>query len=157
MAGATRTTTHPTARTRSWWGWGWADAHPDDAECTTMGALLPGTLARPLPVPRISDLSIKRPAVEAPRSLSDTVTADPGVRAAHAMGKAYRDVVRALHGRPGRIPDLVAHPENDREVADLLEWAANTASRSSRSAAARRCRAAWSTGATPTAPCCPWT
>lgn len=123
MAGATRTTTHPTARTRSWWGWGWADAHPDDAECTTMGALLPGTLARPLPVPRISDLSIKRPAVEAPRSLSDTVTADPGVRAAHAMGKAYRDVVRALHGRPGRIPDLVAHPENDREVADLLEWA----------------------------------
>ncbi|MFD5889797.1 FAD-binding oxidoreductase [Streptomyces sp. NPDC060334] len=123
MAGATRTTTHHTARTRSWWGWGWADAHPDDAECTAMGALLPGTLARPLPVPRISDLRIDRPAVEAPRSLSGAVTADPAARAAHAMGKAYRDVVRALHGRPGRIPDLVAHPESDREVADLLEWA----------------------------------
>ncbi|MEU9414475.1 FAD-binding oxidoreductase [Streptomyces sp. NPDC048272] len=123
MAGATRTTTHPTARSRSWWGWGWADAHPDDAECTAMGALLPGTLARPLPVPRTADLGIGRPAVEVPRSLAGTVTSDPEARAAHAMGKAFRDVVRALRGRPGRVPDLVAHPEDDREVADLLEWA----------------------------------
>ncbi|MFD6179662.1 FAD-binding oxidoreductase [Streptomyces goshikiensis] len=123
MTGATRTTTPRPARARSWWGWGWADAHPDDAECMAMGALLPGTLARPLPVPRTSDLRIGRPAVEAPRSLARTVTADPAVRAAHAMGKAYRDVVRALRGRPGRIPDLVAHPADGREVADLLEWA----------------------------------
>ncbi|MCX4528811.1 MULTISPECIES: FAD-binding oxidoreductase [unclassified Streptomyces] len=126
MAGATRTTTtHDRARTRSWWGWGWADAHPDDAECVAMGALLPGTLARPLPVPRISDLRIGRPAVEPPPGLARTaaVTADPAVRAAHAMGKAYRDVARALRGKPGRIPDLVAHPADDRAVADLLEWA----------------------------------
>ncbi|GHD61298.1 FAD-binding oxidoreductase [Streptomyces goshikiensis] len=123
MTGATRTTTPRPARTRSWWGWGWADAHPDDAECVAMGALLPGTLARPLPVPRTADLRIGRPAVEAPRSLARTVTDDPAVRAAHSMGKAYRDVVRALRGRPGRIPDLVAHPADDREVADLLEWA----------------------------------
>ncbi|MFJ8011367.1 FAD-binding oxidoreductase [Streptomyces sp. NPDC096339] len=120
MAG---TTPQPHSRTRSWWGWGWEDAHPDDAECTAMGALIPGTLARPLPVPRVRDLGIAGPAVEAPRSLAHLVTDDPGDRAAHAMGKAYRDVVRALRGRPGRIPDLVARPTDDREVADLLEWA----------------------------------
>jgi alkyldihydroxyacetonephosphate synthase len=112
-----------TARIRSWWGWGWADAHPDDAECAAMGALLPGTLAHPLPVPRIADLRIGRPAAEPPRSLAHLVTADPEQRAAHAMGKAYRDVMRALRGRPGRIPDLVAHPTGDQDVADLLEWA----------------------------------
>lgn len=111
------------ARARSWWGWGWADAHPDDAECAAMGALLPGTLARPLPVPRIADLDIGAPAVEPPRSLAHLVTADPGARASHAMGKAYRDVMRALRGRPGRIPDLVAHPGSGQDVADLLEWA----------------------------------
>ncbi|MEV7569525.1 FAD-binding oxidoreductase [Streptomyces tanashiensis] len=111
------------ARTRSWWGWGYTDAHPDDAECAAMGALLPGTLARPLPVPRVEDLSIARPAVTPPPSLAHLVTADPRARAAHAMGKAYRDVIRALRGRPGRIPDLVAHPTDDREVADLLDWA----------------------------------
>lgn len=111
------------SRVRSWWGWGWADAHPDDAECRAMGALLPGTLTHPLPVPRVTDLRIGRPAVEPPRALAHLVTADPAPRAAHAMGKAYRDVIRALRGRPGRIPDLVAHPARDQDVADLLEWA----------------------------------
>ncbi|MEV6057381.1 FAD-binding oxidoreductase [Streptomyces sp. NPDC052107] len=118
------TATDPrTSRTRSWWGWGYADAHPDDAECAAMGALLPGTLARPLPIPRIADLPIGRPAATPPPSLAHLVTADPQARAAHAMGKAYRDVIRALRGRLGRIPDLVAHPADDQDVADLLEWA----------------------------------
>lgn len=123
MAGTTSQPTQPTARTRSWWGWGWADAHPDDAECTAMGALLPGTLSRPLPVPRVRDLAVAAPAVAPPRSLAHLVGADPADRAAHSMGKAYRDVVRALRGRPGRIPDLVARPTDDQGVADLLDWA----------------------------------
>ncbi|MFF3618933.1 FAD-binding oxidoreductase [Streptomyces sp. NPDC002467] len=120
MAG---TTPQSQSRTRSWWGWGWTDAHPDDAECAAMGAMIPGTLARPLPVPRVRDLGIGGPSIEPPRSLEHLVTADPEDRAAHAMGKAYRDVMRALRGRPGRIPDLVARPTDERAVADLLEWA----------------------------------
>lgn len=123
MAGTASRPVRPTARTRSWWGWGWTDAHPDDAECTAIGALLPGTLGRPLPVPLVRDLAIAGPAVEPPLSLAHLVSTDPGDRAAHAMGKAYRDVVRALRGRPGRIPDLVARPTDDRGVADLLDWA----------------------------------
>lgn len=118
------TATDPaTSRTRSWWGWGYTDAHPDDAECVAMGALLPGTLARPLPIPQVADLPIGRPAATPPPALAHLVTADPEARAAHAMGKAYRDVIRALRGRPGRIPDLVARPTDDQEVADLLAWA----------------------------------
>ncbi|MEU6060891.1 FAD-binding oxidoreductase [Streptomyces sp. NPDC047097] len=113
---------HP-SRPRSWWGWGWADDHPDDAECAALGALLPGTLAKPLPVPRVADLRIGPPAVRPPASLARLVTEDPAERAAHAMGKAYRDVIRALRGRPGRLPDLVARPARDQDVADLLDWA----------------------------------
>jgi alkyldihydroxyacetonephosphate synthase len=111
------------SRVRSWWGWGWVEAHPDDAACIAMGSSLPGTLARPLPIPRVADLRIGRPGVMPPGSLAHLVTARPEARAAHAMGKAYRDVIRALRGRPGRIPDLVAYPAGDRDVADLLEWA----------------------------------
>ncbi|MFC8094556.1 FAD-binding oxidoreductase [Streptomyces sp. NPDC057301] len=118
------TATDPgTSRIRSWWGWGYADAHPDDAECAALGALLPGTLARPLPIPRVADLPIGRPRVMPPPALAHLVTDDPAVRAAHAMGKAYRDVIRALRGRPGRIPDLVARPADGQGVADLLDWA----------------------------------
>ncbi|MFF2571450.1 FAD-binding oxidoreductase [Streptomyces sp. NPDC058084] len=119
---ATATDPRP-SRPRSWWGWGHADAHPDDAECLALGALLPGTLSRPLPLPRVADLPIGRPGAKPPSSLAHLVTADPEERAAHAMGKAYRDVIRALRGRPGRIPDLVSRPTGDQDVADLLDWA----------------------------------
>lgn len=65
------TTAPRRARDRSWWGWGWADAHPDDAECAALGALVPGTLARPLPVPgwpicTSADLPSRRPAASRP-------------------------------------------------------------------------------------------
>ncbi|MFF7295818.1 FAD-linked oxidase C-terminal domain-containing protein [Streptomyces sp. NPDC008265] len=125
MSGTTAQPTPPsrTTRIRSWWGWGWADAHPDDAECAAMGALVPGTLAHPLPVPLVRDLRIAPPAVIPPASLAHLVDSGPGQRASHAMGKAYRDIARALRGRPGRIPDLVARPTDEREVADLLDWA----------------------------------
>ncbi|XUM02584.1 FAD-binding oxidoreductase [Streptomyces venezuelae ATCC 10712] len=122
MSGTT-TQSVPTVPLRSWWGWGWEHAHPDDAECEAMGALLPGTLARPLPVPRVADLDVGAPAVRPPASLAPLISADPPDRAAHAMGKAYRDVARALRGRPGRVPDLVAYPTDEREVGDLLDWA----------------------------------
>ncbi|MEV7420029.1 FAD-binding oxidoreductase [Streptomyces sp. NPDC089919] len=119
----TGTVPQPSPRIRSWWGWGWADQHPDDAECRAMGAMLPGTLARPLPVPRVADLRIGAPAVQPPPSLAHVISADPAERAARAMGKAYRDIARALRGRPGRIPDLVARPATEQEVSDLLDWA----------------------------------
>jgi alkyldihydroxyacetonephosphate synthase len=113
----------PGSRRRSWWGWGWVDAHPDDDECIATASLVPGTLAKPLPLPHVADLRIGRPLVTPPAGLAHVITSDAESRAAHAMGKAYRDVVRALRGRPGRIPDLVAYPADDRDVADLLEWA----------------------------------
>ncbi|MFG3257036.1 FAD-binding oxidoreductase [Streptomyces sp. NPDC048172] len=117
------TTGPDTSRARSWWGWGYVDAHPGDAECAALGALLPGTLSRPLPVPRVADLRIGPSGTTPPASLAHLVSDDPGARAAHAMGKAYRDVVRALRGRPGRIPDLVARPAGEQDVTDLLDWA----------------------------------
>ncbi|NLA35074.1 MAG: FAD-binding oxidoreductase, partial [Actinobacteria bacterium] len=38
-------------------------------------------------------------------------------------GKAYRDVVRALHRQLDNAPDLVARPTSERDVVDLLDWA----------------------------------
>ena len=121
MAGSE--SSNPPHRARSWWGWGWADTQLGDAECIALGGQLPGTLARPLPLPDVASLHVPAPAVAVPGSLSHLVTADPEQRAAHTMGKAYRDVMRALRGRAGRVPDLVAHPESEQDIAGLLAWA----------------------------------
>src|ERR1700689_934172 len=107
----THSATSPvSSRVRSWWGWGWAEAQPDDAECLALGALVPGTLARPLPLPQVTDLRIGPPTITPPPTLQQLVTAEPEQRAAPAVGKAYRDVMRLLRGQLGRIPDLVARP-----------------------------------------------
>lgn len=111
-------------RTRSWWGWGWEQQALPDAECVGFGALLPGLRDAPRPVPRIADLDLRAPRVAPPAALADRCSTDPADRAAHAQGKAYRDVVRALRGRIDHPPDVVARPRSEQDVVDLLDWAA---------------------------------
>jgi alkyldihydroxyacetonephosphate synthase len=107
--------------TRSWWGWGWAEAALPDAECVALGALLPGLADHPLPVPAID---LTPPRVRAPASLPCRTSAAPADRAAHAYGKAYRDVMRALRGDVA-APDLVCYPASEPDVVAVLDWAAS--------------------------------
>jgi alkyldihydroxyacetonephosphate synthase len=111
-------------KSRSWWGWGWAQDMLPDEECAALGALLPGLPGGPLPVPDVP--AMPDPRIAPPAALASLVSTAPADRAAHALGKAYRDVVRALRGDLGRVPDLVARPACDQDVVDLLEWAGET-------------------------------
>ncbi|MCF6524814.1 FAD-binding oxidoreductase [Streptomyces sp. JJ36] len=114
---------------RSWWGWGHADRALPDAECVALAAQLPGFTERtdaperPLPVPEPARLDLSPPRLAPPGALAHRVSTAPYDRAAHTYGKAYRDVVRALHGELAAAPDLVAYPQTESEVADLLDWA----------------------------------
>jgi alkyldihydroxyacetonephosphate synthase len=107
--------------TRSWWGWGTTDRALPDEECVALAAMLPGLPDRPRAVPRTADLVLPRSRVSPPTSLP--VSTDPGVRAAHTYGKAYRDVVRALSGDLRTAPDAVALPGGEDDVVRLLDWA----------------------------------
>lgn len=111
-------------KSRSWWGWGWAEDALPDAECAALGTLLPGLPAEPLPVPAVPVLP--EPRVTPSPALAALISTYPADRAAHALGKAYRDVVRSLRGDLGRVPDLVARPAGDQDVVDLLDWAGAT-------------------------------
>ncbi len=44
-------------------------------------------------------------------------------RVAHALGKAYRDVVRGFRGEFPNPPDLVAFPADESEIEVVLSWA----------------------------------
>jgi alkyldihydroxyacetonephosphate synthase len=111
-------------RTRSWWGWGWREAAADETERSELIARLPphwvDTL---LPVPRIEDLNLRAPRIEAPAALAGICSTAPADRAGHTYGKAYRDVMRALAGELPHPPDLVARPRTEAQIVDLLDWA----------------------------------
>ncbi|MFD3975137.1 FAD-binding oxidoreductase [Streptomyces cyaneofuscatus] len=110
--------------TRSWWGWGALDQALPDAECASLAALVPGAAPSPLAVPSIASLGLPAPRVSGPAALAPLLSADPADRAAHTYGKAFRDVVRALYGDMSAAPDLVGRPREERDVVDLLDWAA---------------------------------
>jgi alkyldihydroxyacetonephosphate synthase len=109
---------------RSWWGWGTSDRALPDAECVSLAALITGLPDRPRAVPRLGDLSLPAPRLSPPGGLP--FTSAPDVRAAHAYGRAYRDVVRALAGDLGGAPDLVAFPRTEDDVVRVLDWAGGT-------------------------------
>lgn len=108
---------------RSWWGWGTADQAVSDAECVRLAGQLPGLPDTPLPVPDPADLDLPKPRTQPPAPLAPLCSTSPADRASHAYGKAYRDVVRALHRELPNPPDVVAYPHDERDIASLIDWA----------------------------------
>src|SRR6187200_3365033 len=112
-------------RTRSHWGWGYADRAPDRS---ALEAIAPEVRRRlgftgdrieePVALESI-DLAPAR--LRPPESLAGIVSDSPPDRIRHAMGRAYRDVVRGFRGRYERTPDLVAFPRDEDDVRRVLE------------------------------------
>lgn len=115
-----------TARSESFWAWGYADRLAGDAERQAMGgmmsALLGGARFALLPVPSIDDITLPRPRVAVPDALAGFCSTAPLDRASHTYGKSYRDLVRGLAGDFAVAPDLVARPRDEGEVAAALDW-----------------------------------
>src|SRR2546429_677179 len=99
------------ARRLKHWGWGYEDQQPPEAELREAAAGLRAHLGfEPadveLPVP-LDQVELPGPRLESPASLARICASSDHERAAHAYGKAYRDVVRAFRGSFGRPPDVV--------------------------------------------------
>ncbi len=116
-------------RPRSHWGWGYADRAPDRA---ALEAIAPEVRRRlgfggerieePVSLEAI-DLAPSR--LRPPEALDGIVSDAPPDRIRHAMGRAYRDVVRGFRGRYDRTPDLVAFPGDEDDVRRVLEHCAD--------------------------------
>jgi alkyldihydroxyacetonephosphate synthase len=113
-------------RTRSWWGWGYAENAVTDAEAAELtrrvAQLLPDADLTPHQPPEIASFGVGPSRVQPPASLQQIVSPDPADRLTHAHGQAFRDVVRALLGRLEHVPDLVVRPREDADVVDALDW-----------------------------------
>jgi alkyldihydroxyacetonephosphate synthase len=114
-------------RRRSWWGWGYEGEGLTDAEIDALGTALRDRLGlegiRRDPPP-LEALEVPPPRLEVPGSLRGFVSDAHHERVAHAYGKSFRDVVRALDGRIDHPPDLVARPRSEAEVTAVLDWCA---------------------------------
>jgi alkyldihydroxyacetonephosphate synthase len=65
---------------------------------------------------------VREPRLRVPSDLGDLFSDDKYERVSHALGKAYRDVVRGFRGQFPNPPDLVAFPKDESEIEAVLSW-----------------------------------
>ena len=118
MATATRRLKH--------WGWGYEDQQPPRDQVEGIARAITDRLGFEVdeieePVP-LDAVELPEPRLKPPKELAEMFSAERYDRVAHAMGKAYRDVVRGFRGEFASPPDLVAYPESPEDVDAALNW-----------------------------------
>ncbi|MGH2980869.1 MAG: FAD-binding oxidoreductase [Solirubrobacterales bacterium] len=112
-------------RRRKHWGWGFEDQQPSRAELEEASKGIRerlgfgGEVREPVPLDQVE---LAPPRLKAPGSLADIFSGERHERLGHALGKAYRDVVRGFRGEFPNPPDLVAHPGDESEVEAVLAF-----------------------------------
>lgn len=110
------------------WGWGDAADAPVPADLVALAPSVQRTTGvpaqKPLPPIRPPSLPPSRRLASLPASLRAYASDDPFDRARHAVGRSYRDLVRAMAGQIDSPPDLVLRPVDEQGVVDVLSWAA---------------------------------
>jgi alkyldihydroxyacetonephosphate synthase len=108
------------------WGWGYEDQAPT---ATQLRQAAEGIRARfgfggevEAPVP-LEQVELREPRLKRPSSFGDLFSDGCYERVFHALGSAYRDVVRGFYGRFENPPDLVAFPRDESEIEAVLGWA----------------------------------
>ncbi|MCC6337792.1 MAG: FAD-binding oxidoreductase [Myxococcales bacterium] len=104
---------------RNLWGWGEVEAADRLEDSRARAEAFFG----PLEVEEAAAPRVPAPRVEVPPPLRDFSSAEPRVRAAHALGKSYVDRVRGLRGDFSSAPDLVAFPRDEADLAAVFEAA----------------------------------
>jgi len=107
------------------WGWGYEDQAPSKEELSQAAAGIRerlgfgGEAEEPVPLDQVE---IRASRLKAPADLGDLFSDEKYERVSHALGKAYRDVVRGFRGEFENPPDLVAFPEDESEIEAVLGW-----------------------------------
>ena len=118
-----------TAKRRKFWGWGYEDEGPSKDHQAAIGALLAARfgidVGEPIPEPQIGEIELRAPRLQAPATLAPLLSADAEDRAGHTYGKSFRDIVRGFRRDFSSAPDLVAHPRNEADIVQLLDWCTN--------------------------------
>jgi alkyldihydroxyacetonephosphate synthase len=71
----------------------------------------------------LAEVELRGARLKRPSGFGDLFSDGRYERVSHALGKAYRDVVRGFYGKFENPPDLVAFPKDESEIEAVMGWA----------------------------------
>jgi len=108
------------------WGWGYESERLTPAEVGRLEAAYAAYFRvgsfDAATEPRAEDVSLRKPRVHAPGSLSEMCSSDHYERLLHSYGKSFFDSVRAFARDFPNPPDVVAFPRSEAELIAILDW-----------------------------------
>jgi alkyldihydroxyacetonephosphate synthase len=116
-------------RRRKHWGWGFEDQQPSREQAEGIAKAVTDRLGFEVdeaeePV-SLDAVELPESRLAPPKELAEMFSAERYDRVTHALGKAYRDVVRGFRGEFANPPDLIAYPESAEDVDVVLNWCAD--------------------------------
>jgi alkyldihydroxyacetonephosphate synthase len=116
-------------RRRKHWGWGFEDQQPSRDQVEGIAKAVTERLGFEVerveePVP-LEEVELRESRLKLPKRFAEMFSDDRYERLSHALGKAYRDVVRGFRGDFPNPPDLVAYPESAEDVDIVLNYCAD--------------------------------
>jgi alkyldihydroxyacetonephosphate synthase len=76
-----------------------------------------------VPMPRESNIALRRPRVSPASSLKPFCTDEKYDRLLHSYGRSVHDLTRMIHGHDfANPPDVVAYPHDETDLKTLLDW-----------------------------------
>jgi alkyldihydroxyacetonephosphate synthase len=108
------------------WGWGYEEQQPSAAERTALARDIAASLGRAEveleAAPEPTGIALAPGRITPPPALAALCATGDQDRAAHAYGKAFPDLLRALRREFPNPPDVVAYPRTEPDVVALLDW-----------------------------------
>ncbi len=116
----------PRAQVRKFWGWGYEGEGPDPLMVEVFLEFLKSRFGlegySDMPTPNVDEIELRPPRFVLPAELAAFCTDAKLDRLSHSYGKAFRDIVRALHRHYENPTDYVAFPSTEEQILALIRF-----------------------------------
>ena len=114
---------------RKFWGWGYEDELLSEEEENNIDKRIAETFqldsVERIDIPKAEQIELPKSRINPPKSLGPIFSKNHLERLNHSYGKSFPDSARSILGLFPSPPDLIAYPNSEQEITEILDWASS--------------------------------
>ena len=114
---------------RKFWGWGYEDELLSEEEENNIDKRIAETFqldsVERINIPKAEQIELPKSRINPPKSLGSIFSKGQLERLNHSYGKSFPDSARSILGLFPSPPDLIAYPNSEQEITEILDWASS--------------------------------